>query len=339
MRASARAPAAIATLLAALAVTMTGCDCGGGDDGETDPDPAGDHLVVSLGDSVASGEGNPDGRDPVHWQSRRCHRSLRSGQALAATEALGAEAADRFVSFACSGAQIDVGVLGPYKGIEPRGDGLLKPQVENLANVVEGRTVDAVMVSVGANDVGFLKVVLFCVLVEPCEEKRFDPELPLRRQLEARERMRVSVPASIERLAEGYRELDAALPEEIPRERVLLVEYFDATSGREGRPCKFGGISAREFEWARTKLLVPLNEQLRESAEELGWTLVEGVDEGFAGHGICVRREDRWVAKLDDSLFEAGSGFTGTFHPNPDGHAAIAERIVPALRPLVNSGD
>ncbi len=325
----------IAALLAASALAITAC----GSDGDTDADPAGDHLVVSLGDSVASGEGNPDGRDPVRWQSRRCHRSLRSGQALAATEALGAEAADRFVSFACSGAQIDVGLLAPYRGIEPRGSEPLKPQVENLAAVAENHTLDAVMVSVGANDVGFSKVVLFCQLFEPCEEKRFDPELPLRRQLEARERMRVSVPASIEGLSEGYRRLDAALPDEIPRERILLVEYFDPAGGEGGRPCEFGGISRREFGWARTKLLRPLNEQLRESAEELGWTLVDGVDESFAGHGVCVQREERWVARLDDSLFRAGSSFTGTLHPNPDGHAAIAARIAPALRPLVEAGN
>ncbi|MGZ5356167.1 MAG: SGNH/GDSL hydrolase family protein [Solirubrobacterales bacterium] len=335
MRASYRAQAAIAALLAASVLTMTACDS----EGDGDPNPAGGHLVVSLGDSVASGEGNPDGRNPVRWQSRRCHRSLRSGQALASTEALAAEAADRFVSFACSGAQIDVGVLGPYKGIEPRGDEPLKPQVESLAAVAEGRTLDAVIVSAGANDIGFSKVVLFCQLVEPCEEKRFDPELPLRRQLEARERMRISVPASIEGLADGYRQLDAALPDEIPRERILLVEYFDAIGGVGGRPCEFGGISRRESGWARTKLLGPLNEQLSESAEELGWTLVNGVDEGFAGHGVCVRREERWVARLDDSLFRARSGFTGTLHPNPDGHAAIAAQILPALEPLVDGED
>lgn len=325
----------IAALLVASALATGGC--GSEDDG--DADPSGDHLVVSLGDSVASGEGNPDGRNPVRWKNRRCHRSLRSGQALAAIDVLGAEADGRFVSFACSGAQIDVGMLTPYKGIEPGAGELLKPQVESLANVAEDHALDAVIISVGANDVGFSKIVLFCQIAEPCEEKRFDPELPLRRQLEARERMRTSVPKAIERLAGAYRELNAALPEEIPRERILLVEYFDATSREKGRPCAFGGISEREFSWAKAKLLGPLNEQLRKSAEELGWTLVEGVDERFAGHGVCTRPGDRWVAKLDDSLFEAGSGFTGTLHPNSAGHAAIGEQIVPKLEPLVSGGD
>jgi hypothetical protein len=41
-----------------------------------------DHLVVSLGDSVASGDGNPDAAGPT-WLEPCCHRSLRSGAAVA----------------------------------------------------------------------------------------------------------------------------------------------------------------------------------------------------------------------------------------------------------------
>src|SRR4051794_13803573 len=47
-----------------------------GDDADTAaiPVPAAGKglLVVALGDSVASGEGNPD---HGHWRSRQCHRS------------------------------------------------------------------------------------------------------------------------------------------------------------------------------------------------------------------------------------------------------------------------
>ena len=51
----------------------------GGADAPQDIDIVRD-LIVSLGDSVASGEGNPDRRADLgkaHWQDRRCHRSLR----------------------------------------------------------------------------------------------------------------------------------------------------------------------------------------------------------------------------------------------------------------------
>ena len=43
-------------------------------------------LIVVLGDSVASGEGNPDvpGARGARWQDRRCHRSANAGVAIAA---------------------------------------------------------------------------------------------------------------------------------------------------------------------------------------------------------------------------------------------------------------
>src|SRR6478672_11439489 len=95
-----------------------------------------DLLVVSLGDSVASGEGNPDpGRIGFHWLEQRCHRSLRSGAAQAARAV---EQGDRhsdvtFVPLACSGATIDVGLLGAYDGVQPnRRRGPLPPQVDVL---------------------------------------------------------------------------------------------------------------------------------------------------------------------------------------------------------------
>jgi hypothetical protein len=61
-----------------------------------------DHLIVSMGDSMASGEGNPDTPGAYNvsidlhgdvsartvraavWKDQRCHRSARSGPALAA---------------------------------------------------------------------------------------------------------------------------------------------------------------------------------------------------------------------------------------------------------------
>lgn len=115
-----------------------------------------DILIVSLGDSYGSGEGNPDRPAqvgwspfktvfaPAVWQDRRCHRSAYAGPAQAALEIERADAhtSVTFVSFACSGATIDTpyfgggdpldpyapadrnkpigtGVLGPYQGAEP----------------------------------------------------------------------------------------------------------------------------------------------------------------------------------------------------------------------------
>jgi hypothetical protein len=113
-----------------------------------------DLLVVSIGDSNASGEGNPDQAaewnfqpnpiDPIDieaptWWDDRCHRSLISGPALAAYEI---ERADphtsvTFLSFACSGAKITRGLVDWYRGIDPPDDNsLLLPQVAAVAEAL-----------------------------------------------------------------------------------------------------------------------------------------------------------------------------------------------------------
>jgi hypothetical protein len=113
-----------------------------------------DYLIVSLGDSYASGEGNPDVPQvvddsrttnplkrvvkPPRWQDERCHRSSWAGPAQAA---LAIERADphssvTFLSFACSNATIDTPSFGggnpldPYAPADerkPTGTGILGP--------------------------------------------------------------------------------------------------------------------------------------------------------------------------------------------------------------------
>jgi hypothetical protein len=106
-----------------------------------------DILIVSIGDSYASGEGNPDAPivvdQPAQWVDRRCHRSRFGGPAVAAAnlERTDPHTSVTFLSFACSGATIarpyfvpsddydyysedrdkplGVGVLAPYRGTEP----------------------------------------------------------------------------------------------------------------------------------------------------------------------------------------------------------------------------
>src|SRR5262249_29554101 len=150
-----------------------------------------DILIISIGDSYASGEGNPleaqefdfigcrskeavwgdTGDDP---DCVRCHRSVLSGPAQAALQV---EQADphtsvTFVSFACSGAQIEVGVLQPYAGIEgPPGTSNLPPipaQIDQVSSLAQGRAIDALVVSIGGNDAGFSKIIKACVLNKNC---------------------------------------------------------------------------------------------------------------------------------------------------------------------------
>jgi len=102
-----------------------------------------DFLIVSIGDSYASGQGNPDvpqwifdddpferpSASPAIWQDQRCHRSALAGPARAA---MGIERRDlhtsvTFISFACSGATIERETFENDDPQKSQGVGVLAP--------------------------------------------------------------------------------------------------------------------------------------------------------------------------------------------------------------------
>jgi hypothetical protein len=143
-----------------------------------------DLLIVIMGDSYSSGEGNGlkmwpddggiddtnladasanDGKgwsENAYWDYANCHRSTRSGQANAAIDL---ENADPHTSvttlyLACSGAQIDSGILGIKDGYL---GGPEKPQTYQAYElaIMNGRDIDAIIHGIGGNDIGFVPIV------------------------------------------------------------------------------------------------------------------------------------------------------------------------------------
>jgi hypothetical protein len=103
---------ALAAIVAAA--FATGC----GSDGD-DSTPNEGTAMVAIGDSVASGEGNPAPTRP-RWENTACHRSAISGETIAAGRVQSDQPEIGYVNYACSGATIAKGLLGPYRGLEPR---------------------------------------------------------------------------------------------------------------------------------------------------------------------------------------------------------------------------
>jgi lysophospholipase L1-like esterase len=327
---SVRRGAVLAAALAlALAAGLMACD--GGDDPESDEGPA----IVSIGDSVASGEGNPAAKRP-RWIDRRCHRAAIAGQTLAGEEAVRARPELRFVSFACSGATIERGLLGPYKGIEPA---LLRrpapPQVHEVAALSRASDggIAAVLLSIGGNDIGFLKIVVFCASVRRCPARHFNPRFPFLEGGDKRPTLEETVRSRLDELDDRYRRLDAALEPLVDSERVVVVEYFDPTTAPDGSDCNAkvlrDGIRPDESRWARENVIAPLNAAIETAAAEHGWRLVDGVAERFRGHGVCAKGK-RWVRVLGERPL------TGTLHPNEAGHRQIAALIAPVLAEALN---
>lgn len=291
-----------------------------------------DFLIVSIGDSVASGEGNPDVPFVPRWQNRQCHRSALAGPARAARiiEDMDERSSVTFVHLACSGATTLVGLLGPYEGQEP--GALLPPQVTELERLAGDREIDAVLVSIGANDVHFSKVVESCLLKTDCH---LDAPGSAARRFAREVR---GLPSNYERLAHAL-EL-----RNIPADRVYLTEYFDPTRDDTGAFCdktilsdhpavraarRLGvGITAAEAQWASETMMPQLNQAGAAAAALYGWNRVGGIRDPFLTHGYCA--SDHWVVRYSESMPAQGNK-DGSLHPNGPGHAVYGERIAAAL--------
>jgi GDSL-like Lipase/Acylhydrolase family len=337
-----------------MALAASGCGSGGGDE-TTGPNNG--TAIVSLGDSVAAGEGNPAPRNP-RWENLACHRSPVAGQTFAARKAQRKNPELGFFDYACSGASIPKGMLGPYKGIEPAPLQPARSQVDQLKDAAAVTSsaggLAAVMISIGANDVGFSKVFKFCALVRRCWAQHFNPDFPYAEAPARFPTLEEYVSDQLRGLPSSFNDLANALEPIVPAERVIIVDYFDPTTGAGGAYCTmlFGGVTPDESRWAQEHVLRPLNAQIDAAAKEHGWSAVTGVAERFRGHGLCAPGAKRWVQTLGEGLtghalpLGGGAGFlairdviestTGTLHPNAEGQRQIAELIDPVLTGVLN---
>jgi len=290
-----------------------------------------DYLIVGLGDSVASGEGDPDRSLPtVQWQKAQCHRSAYSFESFAAAEI---EKRDphtsvTFVHLACSGASITEGLLDPFAGIEPDRGPKLPGQLAEMKRIIGKRHPDTLIISIGANDIDFGGIIATCaaqISSVPCR---------LRKDIAAEPVLEKAMPDRLKRLGDSYDTLAARLVKlGVPSRRMFLTEYFDPTHGFGGKICgQVLGMNAADLQWAYEHVQVPLNAQVQAAAKRHGWVYVGGIAADFRTHGYCTGPES-WIV----STFAPGGTFwkearqDGAFHPNEDGQVDIASKLVPLL--------
>jgi lysophospholipase L1-like esterase len=306
-----------------------------------------DLLIVAVGDSYASGEGNPErprlsGEDEAVWADSpgdppaeaahaAAHRSTVAWPALAA---LALERADpatsvTFVSLAASGARVSRGLLAAQSGDGGPG------QVGEVAALVGGRRIDALVVSIGGNDIGFSRIVRGLVDADPQLDPvcyRVDLENVWRSAADGDwnrgSGLRFALPWGI-----GCREtrgtgravlpglqglpaeidgLAAAVGAGLDVQAVYLMEYPDPTGAAEGGkgcdeivgdvtpPLGFHEIDTFEQAEGKARVLEPLNRLLAEAASRHGWVLVDGIAAAFgAGHGYCADPPDYGIPAGD----------------------------------------
>ena len=159
-----------------------------------------DLVIVSVGDSIASGEGNPDVESTLwaRWQLERCHRSAFGGPAQAARwlEAADERSSVTLLHLACSGGRMEGdrdgagpnaplkagapgigGLLTPYEGVTEDSDtspcaasgrtdlnACEPPQLDQAVDKLGEREPDALLVSIGANDMWFSSILTNCLI-------------------------------------------------------------------------------------------------------------------------------------------------------------------------------
>jgi lysophospholipase L1-like esterase len=316
-------------------------------------------TILSLGDSYASGEGNPRNigawlglRNPLspftaYWDDVDCRRSTRAAPAQAA---LAIEKSDpkvpvTFVHLACSGATVNSGVLGPQTGARQT-----ESQIDQARRVLRGQRVDAVLLSIGGNDVGFTSILQACVLNTNCPLRAVTSG-PLAGYASIQE----GVQGQLAGLGAGYQAIAQALASVAPGAPVFITMYPDITRNSNGAPCTYLTMSQGDFTWARTTILTPtppaaypyltaqgqtvnfpltngsLNAQIANTGA-IGFTPVTGSwaasGDSPIGHGICAGGES-WVIPVN-----VNGNVNGAFHPNPAGQVAVAQAIEQALRAI-----
>lgn len=284
-----------------------------------------DLVIVSLGDSMSSGEGVPQ-RSGRQWENDPCHRSGESGMAQAARKIENDNNPDThddehssvtFVHLACSGASTRHLMDNSFAGVT--GGGHENPQLFQLHSIIGDREVDVVLMTAGINDIRFGDVLKHCLAYLECERVQFEGKSLIQ-----------FLNDGIAALDESYDRLDQYLEAlQIPSSKVRLIEYPDPSVGSGGETCGYLGITAQEMAFLKEHLLNPLNAAGESGAAAAGWTRIGGVASQFQFHGLCAGH-DSWMVGIFESLAKQRSP-AGGFHPNYDGHAVIAETVLPSI--------
>lgn len=339
-----------------------------------------DILIVSIGDSYSSGEGNPESSsirqvsggeivqrvfwaddgasprsnpsyaeyhvkmpgaasppfsleihfaDPVSLDHIRAHRSTLSwpAQVALAIERADPHTSVTFISVAASGASVEHGLLGPFKGVplpfstehfDP-----MPPQIDQVASLVGSRRIDVMLVSVGINDIGFRYVLSALALhgytgvnisynviqiavhsgdwgwlnflegwvVALKEFASFGSE----------DVAKWGTTSGLDQLPSLFTALSDAIHTRLSVHQTIIAEYADPTGKFDDNgnlvycPHMLNDVTApthidgSEAQWGFENVLIPLNRAIRDAAISHGWRYVSNIANRFGnGHGICA---------------------------------------------------
>jgi lysophospholipase L1-like esterase len=316
------------------------------------------YVMVSMGDSYASGEGNPRNITAYleqaglftsftpYWDDSACARSTHSAPARAALEL--EKSSPHFsvtlIDVSCSGATVNAGVLGPQTRARQS-----TSQIEQARAIAAGHRIDAITMSVGGNDIGFGAILQSCALQANCPTQPSSTP-----PLKGYPSVQVGAQSLLATLPAKYAAVNAALASLAPGAPVFPTMYPDITRDADGSPCTYLTMNQSDFAWARATLLVPdpqspyaytttartsvpmdlpagtLNSQIASTQGALGWTDIAGTwgasGNSEVGHGVCAG-DQAWTF----GLISLGPLAAAAFHPNPKGLQVMGKAIAAAV--------
>jgi hypothetical protein len=315
------------------------------------------YLIVSMGDSYASGEGNPNNPLPERglpvWgdaAATHCHRSAKSAPARAA---LALEQSDpyssvTFLSTACTGAAI-ANLIDTPETDGGSGDGVgqnPQAQIQQVRNVLcpgggslggslgcpasAMPPIDALLLSISGNDVGFADIIKTCAEDPNPTDQHFcsnDPDFDA-----AEEAKLQAVPSRLAALNQAIGVLNV--------QHTYIDEYPDSVHVDSNDICyeidlegAVAGVVDATIDQADLTWAAGFIGRLDQSLQTFvsgtpGWSFVGGIQSAYITHGYCM--PDHWVIHYDESFANQGDKY-GTMHPNGEGQNGTATQILGAL--------
>jgi len=292
-----------------------------------------DYLVVAMGDSFVSGEGNPDKGivfdlshfdpsliNPV-WLEPNAHRSFNGAIALIAArlENDDPHSCVTFLNVATSGAKMSNGLL-----FQQHPDWQLKGQIEEVKDYIKNRQVDMILMAIGLNDFGEVDGMseLIIAAANPAP-----PEFKNTHELQFAKDV-------LKNMQFRYLEVHEKIQHTLHCNNVALfqmpVQFMRNEKGELTDGCGYL-IAMEDEDILRLEDLGKqfINKQ-KEVCAQYGWTYIDGISNLFSKHGYCAG-DQSWFVHIGESSDTQGN-HDGAVHPNKTGHQKIAELAYPIIR-------
>ena len=302
-----------------------------------------DVLIVGLGDSNGSGEGD------LPFYNTQCDRGVASEQYQAADDLerqFKGHTSVTFVADACSGARTQDLYPDSYAGVNKGTP--LPPQITALSQLIAdhgnqpARKVDAAFVSAGINNLAFGPLLEVCAqLHHACENIPMEPDYangvvtgfttypdtkdPTLKQWIAR--FTDLLPSRFDAIAPMLKELVAP-------DRTFISDYptFVYPTANKDEVCDdsvFPYFKTSVWQWL-LEAGSALNAEVNKTTK-LGWRPVVVNPYLFLGHGYCAGSQS-WFVTLGRAIVH---NINGAFHATSRGALVTAELNVAAVCPVV----